>query len=101
MKLNSISPTDILSEDLIDLRQAARAIPRPRGARPLSYQTIWRWANHGVRGHKLETITIGQQRFTSMQRLHAFLHATQGSAIPVERPALTARPADRRNQQEA
>jgi hypothetical protein len=68
--------SDILTEDLLDLRQAAREIPRPAGRKPLSYSTIWRWAKHGVRGHRLPCIKIGQQFFTSRQRLAAFLEST-------------------------
>lgn len=73
----------ILTEDLLDLRAAAREVPRPRGVKPISYQTVWRWTKRGVRGHRLETVRIGQQHMTSRQRLHAFLQAIQREATTV------------------
>ena len=71
------SQLDILSEDLISLREAAGTVPRPAGKKPLPYATIWRWAHRGLNGHKLETVKIGSQVMTSHQRLHAFLKAIQ------------------------
>ena len=75
----SIPSTHILTEDLLTLPQAAKAVPRPPGKKPLHHSTIWRWSQKGIRGHKLQTVQVGQQRVTSRQRLHAFLEATQGS----------------------
>ena len=75
----NIPSTHILAEDLLTLPQAAKAVPRPEGKKPLHHSTIWRWSQKGIRGHKLQTVQVGQQRVTSRQRLHAFLEATQGS----------------------
>ena len=72
-----MSAINILTEDLLTLKQAAKAVPRPKGRKPVHYATIYRWVNTGVRGTKLETIKIGQQYMTSVQRIHAFLEATQ------------------------
>ncbi len=68
---------DILSEDLLTIKQAAKEVPRPVGKKPLHYATAWRWAHRGLRGHKLETVRVGSQLMTSRQRLHAFFLATQ------------------------
>ena len=71
--------THILAEDLLTLPQAAKEVPRPEGKKPLHHSTIWRWSQKGIRGHKLQTVQVGQQRVTSKQRLNAFLEATEGS----------------------
>ncbi len=63
----------IMSEELVSLDQAVRLIPRPKGKRKISYQTIWRWTKHGVNGRLLPTIRIGQQLFTSKERLANYL----------------------------
>ena len=76
---SEVTPLDILSEDLLTLQQAAKEIPRAPGQSAVHYSTVFRWMNRGLRGHKLMTVRVGQQCFTSKQRLHAFLAATNGS----------------------
>jgi hypothetical protein len=77
MPTTQFRPTDILTEDLLTLEQAAKEVPRPKGMKPIRYATLWRWAKRGLRGEKLETVKLGHLVFTSRQRLHAFLQATQ------------------------
>ncbi|MCR9211960.1 MAG: DUF1580 domain-containing protein [bacterium] len=38
--------------------------------------TAWRWANRGVKGVKLETVSIGGKRLTSVQAVTRFLKRT-------------------------
>ncbi|MDG2221294.1 MAG: DUF1580 domain-containing protein [Rubripirellula sp.] len=73
--------TIILTEDLLTLRQATKEVPRAPGQGPLHYATIWRWTNRGLRGHKLETIKVGQQHMTSKQRLHVSWQQPTKAAI--------------------
>lgn len=36
--------------------------------------TLWRWANHGIGGRKLETIKLGGRRYTSFAALERFVN---------------------------
>lgn len=72
MHVNSDSRLKILTEDVLSMSQAAKELPgRPH------VSTLWRWANRGVRGVKLETVCIGDRIFTSRQSLTRFIEATQ------------------------
>lgn len=67
--MSSPDPLDILSEDVLTLREAVNEFPRNR--RP-HISTLWRWARRGVRGAKLETCKVGAVTVTSKQALNRF-----------------------------
>lgn len=81
-KADKTNPLDLLTEDLIEINQIPRELPRPEGAKPMSYQSAWRWVTRGMPSKNgrivLESVKIGQQRYTSRQALHRFLQAQQG-----------------------
>ena len=62
-------------EEAISLREAARLVPRRRAGKSLSIGTLYRWAGAGLRGHKLETIRVGDSVCTSRAALAAFFAA--------------------------
>ncbi|QDV44382.1 hypothetical protein Enr13x_42470 [Stieleria neptunia] len=63
--------TDLLTEDILTMSQAAKELPN----RP-NVSTLWRWANRGLKGKKLETLRIGgRNTVTSRQALTRFLDA--------------------------
>ena len=71
-EVSKASNAHILTEDVLTLAEAARAIPtRPH------FATLWRWTQKGLRGRKLETYRIGSRVVTSAQAVHRFLEATQ------------------------
>lgn len=61
---------DLLQEKLLRLKNAPPAIP----GRP-SCRTVWRWAEKGVCGIRLETIKIGHSRYTSLEAIERFCMA--------------------------
>ncbi len=63
----------ILSEQRLSLAEVAQ-----REGKAIS--TIWRWAQSGVRGHKLETWHIGAMRYTSVEALERFIEAINSPA---------------------
>ena len=65
----------LLTEPLISFAAAAKACP----GRPC-VRTIWRWANHGVRGVTLESVKVAGRRFTSEAALRRFIARTNGEA---------------------
>jgi Protein of unknown function (DUF1580) len=63
---------DPFSEQVLPFAQVARRLPSIRGGRAVNPATIWRWAAHGVRGTKLETVKIGGTTCTSLEALRRF-----------------------------
>ena len=65
-------PKQLLTEDLVSISQAAKALPnRPH------VSTVWRWTRRGIGGKKLSIIKIGGHTYTSVQALTRFLDSTQ------------------------
>lgn len=90
---------DLFSESVITLTEAARLMPPRREGRPVSLCTIWRWAQHGVRGIRLETVYSGGSRMTSREALERFcaaITAARSGETPAPEP--TRLPAGRRKQ---
>lgn len=79
----------ILSEQLLTLSAAARAIPG-RSGQGVHAATTWRWVRRGVRGIRLETVLIGGIRYTSREALERFFAAitaiANGETPPIRTP---------------
>lgn len=71
---------DVETEDLLTLCRAAAEIPNRASGRGVNTSTVWRWAQRGVRGVRLETVLIGSIRFTSRQAIKRFFAATTAAA---------------------
>lgn len=64
-------PLNLLAEDVIPLRDVPNELPRR-----IDVSTVWRWAERGVGGIKLETVKIGGKKMTSRQAVSRFISAT-------------------------
>lgn len=73
---------DATKEDLVSFNDARCAFP---GRDRLSLATLHRWRLHGVRGTKLETILIGNRRFTSKQAIARFIANQNSPEEPLPR----------------
>jgi hypothetical protein len=74
-----------LSEEVLSLTNAAKRLPARRGDRPPHVSCLFRWAKHGLRGVRLETIRVGGTLCTSREALERFfarLAETDGSDTP-------------------
>jgi hypothetical protein len=60
---------DIESEKLVSFSDARKLIP---GGRRVDLSQIYRWAQRGLRGLKLEWAQIGGRRYTSREALGRF-----------------------------
>jgi hypothetical protein len=66
---------DISLEEVFCLTEATKHLPqRRKGARP-NVATLYRWAQVGCRGIRLETLCVGATRCTSMETLQRFFDA--------------------------
>lgn len=82
------------SEQLIPLKDVPLLdiLPVRRAGKRLSLCTLYRWANQGLRGRRLETLKIGGQRCTSIPALQRFFHECAGvkaSDTPTQAPQST------------
>lgn len=66
---------DIALEETFSLTEAAKRLPcRRKGVRP-NVATLYRWAQQGCRGVRLETLCVGATRCTSIEALQRFFDA--------------------------
>ena len=63
---------DISCERLIPLTEVSRRLPRRRRGKRIHVATIYRWAQKGLRGIRLEAIQVGGCRCTSVEGLQRF-----------------------------
>lgn len=70
---------DPLNEDLISVRSLAKSLPG-RNGRPLALSTIYRWLFQGRGGHRLESVVVGGQRYTTADSVRRFVEATTAAA---------------------
>jgi hypothetical protein len=73
---------DIQNEKTFSLAEATKLdiLPRRRAGRKPAVSTLWRWALHGVRGIRLETIMAGGVRVTSVEAIQRFFDALTDQA---------------------
>lgn len=81
---------DLAHETLLTLRQAAKRFPGRKG-KGVHVSAVYRWANGGVRGVRLETLPVGGTLYTSVEALQRF-----GVALAYARKLPAAREPDRR-----
>ena len=63
---------NLKTETILSFSEVCRRLPRRRAGRPLHPATLYRWANPGLRGIKLETIQVGGTLCTSLEALQRF-----------------------------
>ncbi len=66
---------DIGREELITFAEAAKLLPRRRKGRKVHVSTLHRWCSKGVHGVRLEYLTVGGTRCTSVPALQRFFDA--------------------------
>ncbi len=68
---------DLETETLILPREVCRMFPGRSGG-GISVSTAWRWMLKGRKGHKLESLVAGGQRYTSREAVGRFLAKLNG-----------------------
>lgn len=72
--------SDLLNEQRLTLAELARM-------EGVNVCTVWRWAQRGVRGVKLETFSVGGRRFTTRGAHGRFAEGCNAAAQGVTAPA--------------
>lgn len=47
----------------------------------VSIPTVWRWAQRGIRGHVLESLSIGGRKFTTREAFARWVARTNGEPV--------------------
>ncbi len=63
---------DLLTEETLTLKDAAKALPRIRPGRKIHVSTLYRWISRGVSGVHLESLKLGGTLLTSREALQRF-----------------------------
>ena len=71
---------DIENETLILPREVCRMFPG-RSGKGIALCTAWRWMLKGRKGHKLESLIVGGQRYTSREAVCRFAVACNGERV--------------------
>lgn len=71
---------DIQAETVLSFAEATDHLPRRRGRRKPHVTTLYRWAQRGCRGVKLETIQVGGTKCTSLEALQRFFDRLAGTS---------------------
>jgi hypothetical protein len=73
---------DLTKEEPIGLRDAAKLKYLRRSGRPPHLATLYRWADRGVLGIRLETLKIGAARCTTEQAIIRFIERLSTGCSP-------------------
>ena len=71
----------IRDENLMTLAEVAKVLPRCRAGKLVHASTVYRWAQSGLRGLRLETLQVGGRRCTSQAALQRFFDALSGRCV--------------------
>lgn len=63
------------TEQLVSMAQATGLVPTRTSGKKIHVATLYRWANVGLHGVRLETVQIGGHRYTSKEALGRFFQA--------------------------
>jgi hypothetical protein len=91
---------DIGSDHLIAIRDVPKILPARCNGKRIHISAVYRWLLRGVRGTRLDSITIGGTTYTSTEAVQQFadqLSQARSPGSPVSRPSV-ATPSQRRRQ---
>ena len=91
---------DLNDETVCSLTDATKRLPKRRAGKRPSVSCIYRWAQNGVHGIKLETIQIGGTKCTSIQALQRFFDRLTNRDAPLTRQTRQRRAAIERAESE-
>lgn len=66
---------DLTSETVLSFAQAAQRVPSFRAGKKTNVSTLFRWAQKGVGGIKLDSARLGGRTITSVEALQRFSDA--------------------------
>ncbi|UCC31055.1 MAG: DUF1580 domain-containing protein [Phycisphaerales bacterium] len=80
---------DLHNETVCSLAEATTHLPKRRAGKRPHVSCLYRWAQNGVRGIKLETIQVGGTLCTSLEALQRFCERLTNPTTQRSRPTRT------------
>jgi hypothetical protein len=77
---------DLRSENVLSLTEATEHLPHRRGGRAVHVATLYRWAQRGVRGIRLEVLQCGGTKVTSLEALQRFFERLSAASAGDPQP---------------
>ncbi|WP_437229290.1 DUF1580 domain-containing protein [Planctomicrobium sp. SH661] len=71
---------DLKTENVLSMTDATKQLPTRRRGKRIAVSTLYRWADRGLRGRRLETITIGGAKCASLEALQRFFEELEENA---------------------
>jgi hypothetical protein len=62
-------------DELLTFKEIAKRLPTRRNGRPVSSNTIFRWASNGCRGIKLQYVQVGANKCSTLKMVEEFFAA--------------------------
>jgi hypothetical protein len=88
---------DLTAEQVVSLSEATKRLPRRRQGKRPHVATLYRWADRGVHGVKLETLRVGGTLCTSLEALQRFCERCTDPSAPVSATTSKARECEIKN----
>ncbi len=82
---------DITNETVLSLTDATKRLPKRRAGKRPHVSTLYRWAQSGIDGVKLEVIRVGGTLCTSLESLQRFCERCTDPTITPSRTTPKAR----------
>jgi Protein of unknown function (DUF1580) len=65
------------------LNETRVSFPKQAQEEGVHVSTVWRWALRGVKGHRLESFSLGGRRYTTREAFARFVAATNDERVNV------------------
>ena len=79
-KAEQLMTGQLTAEQLMTLQEAVQCFPVP-----VCLQTVTRWTKKGIKGVILESMLVGERRYTSQMAIDRFLRRLNTPSNPIER----------------
>jgi hypothetical protein len=78
---------EVATERLVALSKVGYHLPSRSTGQPVHVSTVYRWCTAGVRGVRLERVTIGGSTYTSVEAIQRFAERLTAGGAPQLHPA--------------
>lgn len=75
---------DVANENLIGLSEVPKLLPKRSNGKRIHISAIYRWAQKGIRGIRLETLRLGGTTYTSREAIQRFADSQTANATSVD-----------------
>jgi hypothetical protein len=74
---------DIETEQLLPLHDVPKLLPARPSGKKLHISAVYRWAQRGIQGIRLEVVRVGGTTYTSREALQRFVQSPNAAPAPL------------------